>query len=171
MATKDKINRVFLVDDDEMYLHTLEHNLKKNLDSTVALKTFPTGEECLKELDQSPDIIVLDYELNTKDKTAMNGIEVLKKIKSINPNIQVVMLSGQDNLEIAVNCLKNGAHDYVIKSESAFVRTTHLVKNIIYNLNLKREAKRYEFWNWVIAGLLLAFVLFDIIYLLSNAKP
>ncbi|HET8963929.1 MAG TPA: response regulator [Chitinophagales bacterium] len=168
MKTKNKTNQVFLVDDDETYLDTLEHNLKKNVESNVILKTFPTGEECLKELHQKPDIVVLDYELNTKNKTALNGIEILKKIKSLNHDIQVLMLSGQDNLEVAVNCIKNGAHDYVIKNESAFVRTAHLIKNVMYNINLGREAKRYEFWNWIIAGLLLAFVLFDLIYFISK---
>ena len=54
METKNKTNQVFLVDDDETYLDTLEHNLKKNVESNVILKTFPTGEECLKELHQKP---------------------------------------------------------------------------------------------------------------------
>lgn len=168
MKTGKNYNMVFLVDDDETYLSALEHNLKKNLETTFTVKTFKTGEDCLQEISSPPNIVVLDYELNTKNKSAKNGIEILKKIKSLNPDVQVLMLSGQDSLEVAVNCLKNGAHDYIIKNESAFIRTSHLIKNVMYNINLSRVAKKYELWNWIIAVGLLGFVLFDIIYFLNK---
>ena len=94
----NKKSLVFLVDDDNVYLNTLEHNLSKNSPGNITFKKYMTGEQCLKELQQNPDIIILDYQLNSKDKTAMNGIEILKRIKSQNRDIQVIMLSGQDSL-------------------------------------------------------------------------
>jgi two-component system, OmpR family, response regulator len=167
MAT-NKYSLVFLVDDDETILDSLENHLQKERIRGVAFKKFSTGEQCLQELHQKPDIIILDYYLNSKNKNAMNGIEVLKKIKSSARNTEVLMLSGQDSLEVAVNCIKNGAHDYIIKNESAFVRAAHLLKNLVHNIKLKRDAKVYEFWNWIFAGFFLALVLFDIIYLINK---
>jgi DNA-binding NarL/FixJ family response regulator len=77
------------------------------------------------------DIVVLDYHLNTESENAMNGIEVLKKIKKINSKIIVVMLSAEDKLKILTDCIKNGAYEYVVKSETAFVRIQNILKNSI----------------------------------------
>lgn len=162
--THKKSSLVFIVDDDEIYLDTLEQNLKKSSDSSMIFKRFPTGEKCLEAIDEKPDIVILDYYLNSKNEKAMNGMEALKRIKSLYPDIQVLMLSGQDSLEVAVNCIKNGANDYIVKSETAFVRATHLVKNMCYNIGLFRNVKRYELWNWIIAGGFIALLLFDLAY-------
>ena len=65
------------------------------------------------------------------------------------------MLSGQDNLEIAVDSIKYGARDYVIKNESAFVRMKQIVNNIIENIYLKKDLKRYSIWNWTFGGVVI----------------
>lgn len=164
----NKKSLVFLVDDDNVYLDTLEHNLNKNSPGNITIKKYLTGEQCLKELHQNPDIVILDYQLNTKDKTAMNGIEILKRIKSQNRDVQVIMLSGQDSLEVAVNCIKNGAYDYLIKNESALVRAAQMIKNLVYNITLQRDAKKYEKWNWIVAGGFLLLIIIDIIYAINH---
>ncbi|HET7818522.1 MAG TPA: response regulator [Bacteroidia bacterium] len=164
----NKKSLIFLVDDDDVYLDTLEHNLNKNASGNFILKKYLTGEQCLEELHQNPDIVILDYQLNTKDKTAMNGIEILKRIKAQNREVQVIMLSGQDSLEVAVNCIKNGAYDYLIKNESAFVRAAQMIKNLVYNITLQRDAKKYENWNWIIAGGFLLIIIIDIIYAINH---
>lgn len=161
---KNKPQLVFLVDDDETYLDALKNYLQKEKIRGVMLKQFSTGEQCLPELHRKPAIILLDYYLNSKNKTAMNGIEVLKKIKLSGNGTEVIMLSGQDSLEVAVNCIKNGAYDYIIKNESAFVRAAHLLKNLTYSISLRSDAKKYELWNWIFAGVSIAIILFDIIY-------
>jgi DNA-binding NarL/FixJ family response regulator len=87
----------------------------------------------LKRIKQNPetaaDIVILDYHLNTESKNAMNGIDVLKKIKEINFKIIVVMLSAEDKLKIAVDCITYGAYEYVVKSETAIIRTQNILKN------------------------------------------
>ena len=165
----DKKLLVFLVDDDDVYLDTLEHNLNKNASCSFVVKKFLTGERCLEELHQNPDVVILDYQLNTKDKTAMNGIEILRRIKTKNPDAQVIILSGQDSLEVAVSCIKNGAYDYLIKNESAFVRAAQMIKNLAYNISLQYEAKKYEKWNWIIAGGLLLVIIIDLIYIVTRS--
>ena len=116
---------IFLIDDDALFLKSLEIEFEQNLKATI--KTFSTGEKCLGNLSQNPDIIVLDYYLNSIEQTAMNGCETLDEIKAINPNIPVIMLSSQDSIDVAVNCMKHNAYDYIVKSETAFLR---LQKNI-----------------------------------------
>lgn len=111
---------VYLVDDDALFLKSLEIEFGEN--SGTAIKTFATGEKCLEELSQNPDIIVLDYQLNGIDKTAINGLETLIRIKEIHPHLPVIMLSAQDSIEVAVNCMKHKAFDYIIKSETAYMR-------------------------------------------------
>ena len=87
----------------------------------------------MKKIQQNPetaaDIVILDYHLNTETKNAMDGIDVLKKIKEINFRIIVVMLSAEDKIKIAADCIKYGAYEYVVKSETAFIRIQNILKN------------------------------------------
>ena len=139
MSNEKKI-KLFLVDDDALYLKVLEIELMHN--DNYILETFATGEMCLANLSQKPDVIVLDYYLDSLDKNAMNGIQVLDQIKSIDPDIPVVMLSSQDKIEVAVNCMHHNAFDYIVKSETAFVR---LRKDISTITHIKKTEKAL---NW-----------------------
>jgi two-component system OmpR family response regulator len=76
----DKIvKKIFVVDDDEMLSMALEDYLERNSDHEVHL--FNTGEECLEHLTEQPDIIILDYNLNSVKKDAANGLVILDAIK------------------------------------------------------------------------------------------
>jgi two-component system OmpR family response regulator len=120
--------KIFLVDDDAVFLKLLEIQFKELVD--LDIYTYATGEDCLKELDIKPDLIVLDYHLDGIDKIAMTGIETLDKIKSYNPAIPVVILSCQDKIEVAVDCMHHKAYDYVVKSETAFTRLQNILTAI-----------------------------------------
>lgn len=139
MSNSKKI-KLFLVDDDPLYLKMLEIELLQFGD--YILENFPTGEKCIANLDQKPDVIVLDYYLDSLDKNAMNGIQVLDQIKSINSDIPVVMLSSQDKIEVAVDCMHHNAFDYIVKSETAFVRLRKVITTITH---IKRTEKAL---NW-----------------------
>ena len=106
------------------------------------IETFPTGELCVANLSHIPDVIILDYHLNGIDKNAMNGIDTLDKIKAFEPNIPVIMLSSQDKIEVAVNCMHHKAFDYVIKSETAFNRLQNIITTIF------RYKKMEKALNW-----------------------
>ena len=112
--------QLFLVDDDALFLKSLEIDFFQYTDYNI--KTFSSGELCLEKLSEKPDIIILDYELDGINLRAMNGIQTLDKIKSFNPDIPVVILSSQDKIDVAVNCMHHKAYDYVVKSETAFMR-------------------------------------------------
>lgn len=139
MSNNKKI-KLFLVDDDALYLKMLEIELLNNED--FILETFPSGEMCIANLSQKPDVIVLDYYLDSLDKNAMNGIQVLDEIKSINADIPVVMLSSQDKIEVAIDCMHHKAFDYIVKSETAFVRLRKAITTITH---IKRTEKAL---NW-----------------------
>ena len=139
MSNEKKI-KLFLVDDDALYLKVLEIELLQN--DNFILETFATGEKCIANLSQKPDVVVLDYYLDSSDKNAMNGIQVLDEIKSINPDIPVVMLSSQDKIEVAINCMHHNAFDYIVKSETAFVRLRKAISTITH---IKKTEKAL---NW-----------------------
>jgi len=140
MKSDTKI-RLFLVDDDALFLKSLEIEFLQHADFTI--ETFATGELCVENLTHMPDVIILDYHLDGIDKTAMNGIETLNKIKAGNPDIPVVMLSSQDKIEVAINCMHHRAFDYVVKSETAFVRLQRIITTIFRYKKMEKELKWY----------------------------
>ena len=133
--------KIFLVDDDALYLKTLETEFLQQGDFLI--ETFPTGEACLASLNQDPDIIILDYHLDGIDKNAINGMETLDKIKEINPDIPVLMLSSQDKIEVAINCMHHRAYDYVVKSETAFVRLRKTISTVFKYKKMEKELSWY----------------------------
>ena len=142
MIQENKIH-LFLVDDDALFLKSLEIEFHHHTDFTV--ETFATGELCVENLSHNPDVIILDYHLNGIDKNAMNGIETLDKIKALNPDVPVVMLSSQDKIDVAISCMHHRAFDYVVKSETAFLR---LQKNITAFFHYEKIEKEL---NWYMA--------------------
>jgi two-component system, OmpR family, response regulator len=152
---------VFLVDDDERYLDALEHNLKLDFKNGVKVEKYSSGDDCLKNMHKDPAVVILDYYLTGSTKT---GIDVLKKIKKEKPEAEVVMLSGHEKLNIAVNCVRNGAYDYVVKNESAFVRTGHVVKNLLNVRRIRKESRSYEKWNWLVGSLLFIVLLYGVYF-------
>jgi two-component system, OmpR family, response regulator len=140
MQTEKKI-KVFLVDDDSLFLKSLEIDFMELEEFNV--KTFATGELCIEKLDLNPDVIILDYHLDGIDKTAMNGIETLDKIKTIDPNVPIIMLSSQDKIEVAVNCMHHKAFDYVVKSETAFMRMQKIIASILELNKIQKELNWY----------------------------
>jgi two-component system OmpR family response regulator len=118
--------KVFVVDDDELFRQAMVTHLLGQVKGIV-ITQFGTGEAFLHELDEEPDVVILDYYLNTEFKESWNGLQVLKKIKAIDPDIAVIMLSSQHEVEIAADLMREGALEYVVKNEVAFSRIAELV--------------------------------------------
>ena len=139
---KNEKIKLFLVDDDAVFLKSLEIDFLQHGDFII--ETFATGELCMKNLSHSPDVIILDYHLDGIDKNAMNGIDTLDNIKAFNPDIPVVMLSSQDKIDVAIDCMHHKAFDYVVKSETAFTRLQKIITTIF------RYKKMEKALNWYI---------------------
>ena len=140
MKNESKI-KLFLVDDDAVFLKSLEIEFLENADFEI--ETFATGELCMENLSHSPDVIILDYHLDGIDKNAMNGMKTLDKIKAYNQDIPVIMLSSQDKIEVAVNCMHHRAFDYVVKSETAFMRLRKTITTIFRYKKMEKELNWY----------------------------
>lgn len=132
---------LFLVDDDVLFLKSLQNEFTLNTDSEI--QTFATGELCIESISENPDVIILDYFLNSVDKNAVNGLETLDRIKSINPEIPVIMLSSQDKIDVAVNCMKHQAFDYIVKSETAFLRLQRTITTIFHYQKIEKALSWY----------------------------
>src|SRR5437868_7086365 len=113
MASDQSTQYIFLVDDEPIQNEMLKDHLSSHF--RYQLKTYDNGESAIKDLNLNPVIIILDFHLNSHLRDAQNGVEVLKKIKEIRPEAEVIMLSGQDKIDVAVDSMKHGAYDYVIK--------------------------------------------------------
>ena len=133
--------KLFLVDDDAVFLKSLEIDFLERADFII--ETFATGELCIANLSHDPDVIILDYFLDGIEATAMNGIQTLDKIKAYNQDIPVVILSSQDKIDVAINCMHHLAFDYVVKSETAFVRLQKIITTIFRYKKMEKELSWY----------------------------
>ncbi len=141
-------NKIFIVEDDPMYGRVLSYHMSQNPEYQV--EVFATGKECIDNMYKKPDIITLDYSLPD-----MSGLKVLQKIQESAPEIPVIIISGQDDIETAVELLKAGAYDYIVKNDDAKSRLWNTIKNARAHLLLKREVQslrdevvhKYEFTN------------------------
>jgi len=160
----DKAFKIFVVEDDEWYNRLLVHNL--SLIPDYEIHSFTTGKDCLAKLNQEPDVITLDYRLPD-----LKGLEVLKQIKEINEDIQVILISEQDDIEVVVELLKHGAYDYIVKSRDIKERLLNTVNNIRQGSRLKKEIvslrkevkKKYSYQNTIIGNSPAAQKIFELI--------
>lgn len=125
----DSTTKVFIVDDEPMFSAMLADHLTKN--KKLRVFHFSTGEACLHELYQGPDIIILDYNLNSVHADAADGLAILEKIKKEIPKVHVIMLSSQTHYGVAARTIAKGAEQYVIKDENAFKNISDIVNEMI----------------------------------------
>lgn len=128
---------VFVVEDDPFYRKLLVYHL--TLNPEISVTTFENGQDCLDNIHLQPDAITLDYSLPD-----MSGEEVLKKVLNYNNQIPVIIVSGQDDINIALNLLKKGAYDYVIKDNDAKERIWNITNNLVDKIRLQRHFYELE---------------------------
>lgn len=117
--------KIFVVDDDKLVLEMLRDHLANNPLNQVT--AFNTGEDCLRNLHLNPDIVILDYQLNSVVLDAADGMQILQKIKKMDKTVHVIMLSSQDDYGKALQTIVKGALEYVVKDEDAFERIDHIL--------------------------------------------
>ncbi|MBC8173001.1 MAG: response regulator [Chitinophagales bacterium] len=155
--------KVFLVDDDTKHLVMLKSHLEKKSEYDVKISIFSSGENCLEKMHENPHVIILDYWLDGIKTDAANGLDILKKIRESNPNAYVIMMSGQDNLRVAIDTIDHGAYDYIIKGESAYIRVQMIIDHIIDKINdtrFKADQRRKELIFFGVIVLLILLILF-----------
>ena len=130
--TTSKNYKVFVVEDNEWFNKMLVHCLTQNPD--IEVKSFFNGADVLKALHEKPDVITLDYRLPD-----INGSMLLQQIKAINPSTEVIIISEQNEIEVAVELLKQGAYDYLIKNTDLNSRLLNNINNIIKRSHLEKR--------------------------------
>lgn len=150
---------IHIVDDDPLSSAVLGDYLKKRLGFNLEIKQFETGESCLGKIaEREPNVVILDYHLDSKTKDAANGIDILKKIKDHHPNVMVIMLSGQAKIDIAIETMRLGASDYVVKGETASLHIYQILINRIEVENQADELRGYKIGFWMAIGILAAVI-------------
>lgn len=143
--------KIFIVEDDLWYSSMLEYNLSLNPDHQV--KKFDSAKTFLANLHEKPDVVSLDYSLPD-----MNGDELMERIREQSPDTKVVILSGQEDVKVAIDLLKRGAYDYITKDEDAKDRLWNAIQHMRENSDLKKEievlkqevASKYDFSKTII---------------------
>lgn len=122
---KEKNNkRTFIVDDDPFWTAMLSQ-LLKDLGYTNIL-TFGNGSDCVNNLQLNPNLVFLDYQMED-----MDGLEVLKKIKDYYPGINVVFCTSHEDLSVAVNAMKYGSFDYLLKENASQKEVASIIGNMV----------------------------------------
>jgi DNA-binding NtrC family response regulator len=132
--TNQRINdpyKVFIVEDNVLYARVLKKQLT---DDQLQVKVFHNGTDFINSLHEKPDVVTLDYTLPD-----MTGKEVLAKIQEILPSAQVIVISAQDNIGTAIELMKNGAYDYIMKAPDTREKLSNIIKNIYKTDQLKTE--------------------------------
>jgi DNA-binding NtrC family response regulator len=148
---------VFVIDDSPALTEMLKDFIEKKHPG-AQISVFKNGEEAIPEIYRNPNIIILDYYLDSEKPDAMNGLQVLKKIKEENSEMPVVILSAQDKTEVSANTIKFGAYDYIVKNESAFDKVEIILNNIIAKQKLTKNLGTQTFFNWLLLILLVVII-------------
>lgn len=148
----------FIVDDDPIYNSFLKNYLESK--GFTNLRMFFDGSSCIERLYQLPDIIILDFQMGD-----VNGLDVLKQIREFDPDINVIFLSGQNNVDVAVDSLKYGSIDYLIKDDETLINLTKVIDKIYYlkkianqKLSKKRILKTSKLFFFFLLSLILIFI-------------
>jgi two-component system response regulator AtoC len=162
---------IFIVEDDTWYRNFLSYAVGLNPDYKI--ESFEDAKSCLANLHKKPDLITIDYSL-----PGMNGAELLKKIREIDDQIQVIVISGQEDIGTAVELLKLGVFDYIIKNEDTKPRLINSIQNALTNAHLRTQisalqedlGKKYDFSKTIVGNSELIKKTFSLIEKAANSK-
>lgn len=117
---------LFIVDDNKLLVTALKNYLEGRFGQDITVSIFYDGESCIEKVDHETHIVILDYFMEGK-----NGLETLKSIKEINPKTEVIMLSGNEDIAIAIESFRVGANDYVVKGVGSWKKITKIIEHIV----------------------------------------
>ncbi len=132
-----KVFTIFVLEDDEWYNKYLVHTISLNPDYQV--KSFLTANHFFETIHEKPDVVTLDYRL-----PEITGADALEKIKLLSPDTEIIVISEQNDITTAINLLKKGAYDYLVKEKNISDRLLTIIHNIYKNLGLKNRINLLE---------------------------
>lgn len=144
---------VFIVDDDSAHNEMLRKFLLDKF--KMEILSFASAEDALRNMHLNPTFVVLDYYLDRTNTGASSGLDVLKQIRQTHPDTFVIVLSSHDKIDVAVDTMKYGAYDYVVKSPSGFMQVENNLNHINTLMRNRRTIKSYRTAVLVLTVLLL----------------
>ncbi|OGL48875.1 MAG: hypothetical protein A2161_14770 [Candidatus Schekmanbacteria bacterium RBG_13_48_7] len=156
---------VFIVEDDPAFSKLMEKTLRESGYTNV--KIYLSGDKCIDDIQNTkPDIVLQDFAM-----PGLNGLEIMKKIKNMYPDTEFLFLSGQSNIKIAVETLKQGAFDYIVKDEVAQKNVIQKIGKILYIHKLQHEKKMSAYGKWLFLIILIAsWAIFALLWYLGLLK-
>jgi len=151
---------LFIVDDNKLMVADLRNYLQNRFGVSLKITTFNDGESCLEKVDKETQIVILDYFMEGK-----NGLDTLKAIKEINPKTEVIMLSYNEDVALAIESFRQGAKDYVIKGEGALNKISKLI-NLLINEPIRILIREFRVSKFV-AIFILTFVTLGTVVLIA----
>ena len=121
--------KLFFVVDDDPFINQLV--VKRFNSDNVLVESFEYGEDCLKSMDKNPDLIILDYYFFKSGSEVLNGMEIFDKIREVDKEVPVIMLSGQDRGDIVLELARKGITDYIIKDNSLIANLETAITDIL----------------------------------------
>jgi DNA-binding NarL/FixJ family response regulator len=122
-----KLN-VYIVDDNKMMAGSLRKYLQTRFGEKVGISLYFSGDSCMKMMHENVHLVILDYYLNERGKAGRNGVEVLRTIKDKFPNTEVIMLTSNEDVAVAIEAMKVGATDYIVKGENSWKKLQQLIE-------------------------------------------
>lgn len=126
-ASNNKI--IFIVEDNLVYGKLLEEFLRQKLSDINDIKTYHTGEDCLKEIQLKPSVVIMDHILDING-LAKTGLEVIKEIKEFVPATNIIVLSSQTNIDVTVESIKKYNCHYIKKDDRALEKVSAFIKGL-----------------------------------------
>jgi DNA-binding NtrC family response regulator len=139
MSNNTDIFVVFIVDDDAKFLAMMKHYLETKSIFNLDIHTYLKGEDAIEHLNLNPDVVILDYYFDDMNRKAKTGLEIQKEILAKVKEAKIIMISGQDDMEVALQTIRDGSYEYIIKDDKAIMRTHLTTDNI-----LQAKAKELE---------------------------
>lgn len=162
---------IYIVDDDEMSLKILKNKFSSC--SNYRVFTYKNGHDFLEEFTRFPfakrhiHIVILDYVLNTMNNEG-NGIDLMKKIKDINSQVEIIMLSGLEDVDVASSAIRSGAVAFIKKNENSYLRIQNQVKYVISQKSLDKSKNHNVMARVVFALSVLVLAIFAVIVFLTD---
>ena len=148
--------KITVIEDDRAMSEMVRDYLTSKFPSSE-VTVYNTGEEALNGIITEQDVIVLDYNLDSENIKAQNGLQILTKIRE-RYSTPVIFLSAQEKAEISANTIKYGAYDYIVKNEAAFNRLEIVINNIIGHSDAKKNLGTQKFFNSILVVLMIVLV-------------
>ncbi|HEY4788030.1 MAG TPA: response regulator [Bacteroidales bacterium] len=140
---------IFIVEDDAAFNKLISSYIKSK--GGYEVYSYLSGEDCLEKIHKRPHVILMDYELPFRD-----GIEIMGVIKKRYPETTFIFLSGQTNVKVAVEALKEGAFDYIVKDNHAKENALNKIDQALRMKRLEKDQHSYKIVIRILAGVIIA---------------